>query len=134
MECLYFSLIIVMILNSNDMSESLIIWSESILVNPLAIIWTQSVKVYPQSSWFVSDDSLRSVCVNGYFIFIILNVGKCSHWVWISINVIKLSLIEMSLIILMVEKLSFHYQPSIWISVEFLLIFYFCLNLQIKIL
>lgn len=102
-----FSFIIVVILNSNNMSESLIIRSESVLINPLAIIWTQSVKINPQSSRPVSNNSLWPVCIDRYFIIFVLDEGKSSHWIWVSINVIEFSWIKMSLIIFMMEKLSF---------------------------
>lgn len=61
---LKFPLIIVFILNGYDMSEPLIVTSESVLVYPFAVIRTQPVEIDPNGTRPINNSTLGPVCID----------------------------------------------------------------------
>ena len=90
MSTLDFSLIVVVVLNCYGMSVLLVLTAIGALIHPLAIIFTQPVKVDPKSALSVCHYSLRTLYVNRYFIIAIFDVGEGSSWVAVPIKIIVL--------------------------------------------
>lgn len=130
---MYFSLIEIVVLNCYSMYKPLILIFVRILVHPFSIVWTQSIEVSPKCALTIRYESLCSVCVQGNLVIFVFDVWECSHWIRVSINIIILIGIKMSLIVLMLEQLPFHYKPSIWICIECAVIVNLCLYLEVQI-
>jgi hypothetical protein len=72
------------------MSIFLVLTPVCAFVDPLTIIFGQPVEVDPESSRFISYNSLWSFKIYGYFIVSILNKNKSSCRVSISVKIIVL--------------------------------------------
>ena len=128
------SFVIIFVLNCNSMSVFLILTPDRTFVYPFTVVLTQPIEVYPESSWTIRDDSLWTIQVDGDLVIFVFNIGECSSWIGVTIDIIKLFLGEKGLIVLMFEQFTSNSQPSIGVSYKFVLIVNRTSDLEIEIL
>ena len=83
------------------------------LIDPFSIIFAESVKIDPECSLAVGNNSLWSFKIDGNFIVLVLDVGKGCGGVGVSIEVIIFFIAEKCLIIFVFEQLSVDSKPSV---------------------
>ena len=130
---LYLSLIIISVFDSNCMRVFLVLTSECLLIDPLAVILAHSIKVHPNCPLTITGYSLRSFHINWDLVLPILNVNKRSAWIAISVDIIKLICGEECLVILVLEHFSLDCQPTIGVSHKTVVIIYWCGHLEVQI-
>jgi hypothetical protein len=84
------SLIVIVILNSDDVGIALILTAICCLIYPFAIILSEPIEVNPDDACSIGDDSLGPIEIDGYFVIAILDIDERCCWVGVAIDVILL--------------------------------------------
>lgn len=85
------------------MGVFLVLASDSAFVDPLSVIFWQSVEVDPEGAWEIGDYSLWSIEIDWNFILGVFEIGKGSGWIAVSVKIIVFFFGEEGLVVFMFE-------------------------------
>lgn len=128
------SLVVILIFDSDGMRVFLVFASHCTFIDPFSIVFAESVKIDPECSLAVGNNSLWSFKIDRNFIILVLDVDESCGGVGVSIEVIIFFITEECLIIFVFEQLSVDSKPSIGVGHKFVLIIDGCSNLKVQIL
>lgn len=126
-------LVIILVFDGNDVRVLLILAAICIFIDPLAVIITQSIEVYPESALPIGSYALWPIQIDRNFIITVFNVSKSSARIRVSIQIIPFLLCKICFVILVFEHLSFDSEPAIRVSYEFALIVNGCDDFEVEV-